>query len=153
MRPTLRERLLSGATIDWETGCWNWSRSTFNSKGGPYGKICREGRAIGTHVAAYELLVGPVPEGRELDHLCRNTLCLNPAHLAPKTHRQNVLCGTSPAAVNARKTHCEHGHEFDLLNTHWLRDGRRSCRACDRDRHRAWRRKRRARPEPIAAAA
>jgi hypothetical protein len=129
---------MARAIINPDTGCWEWSGSTFkHSNGGKYGKIKRDRRTVGTHVAAYEVFVGPVPDGLVVDHLCENTLCLNPAHLQPKTHRANILRGTSPAALNARKTHCKHGHEFDLINTRFRPNDRgRECRACDRQRQR-----------------
>ncbi len=102
------------------------------------------------HRAAYELYVGPIPEGLTIDHLCRNTLCVNPAHLEAVTMRENILRGTGPSAQAARKTHCLRGHPFDDGNTLFRATGKRVCRACqrvhrekrrDKDiaRHRAWR--------------
>jgi hypothetical protein len=83
------------------------------------------------HRYAYELLVGPVAEGLTLDHLCRNRLCVNPAHMEPVTLRENILRGDSPHAINARKTHCKHGHAFDEANTHHGKYGR-TCITCRR---------------------
>ncbi|MEV8638105.1 HNH endonuclease signature motif containing protein [Streptosporangium sp. NPDC051023] len=79
---------------------------------------------------AYEHFVEPIPDGWEPDHLCRVRACVNPGHLQPVTHKENVLRGESPWAVNARKTHCVHGHPFDEVNTAFTVAGYRRCRAC-----------------------
>jgi hypothetical protein len=129
-----RERLLSRAIIDWDTGCWNWSGSL--RKG--YGRIRIGDRRPPSHIAVYELLVGPIPEGLQIDHLCRNRACCNPAHLEPVTQRTNVLRGEAPTAVNAHKTHCVNGHEYDLINTYFRPSGGRDCRACQRHAQRAY---------------
>ena len=106
--------------------CWIWT-GCLNKHG--YGKISmglRGGSIRGTHVVAYELLVGNVPGGLELDHLCRVRACLNPLHLEPVTGAENMR-----RAMEAR-THCDRGHLFNEANTRWYR-GHRLCRACDRE--------------------
>jgi hypothetical protein len=109
--------------------CWLWTAAK-NDQG--YGHIkVSDGEWAYAHRLAYELLVGPIPEGLELDHLCRVRNCLNPAHLEPVTGRENVLRSTSPTAINARKTHCPRGHEYSAENTYYTpREGHRQCRAC-----------------------
>jgi len=77
---------------------------------------------------AYEYCMGPIPEGLSLDHLCRNPRCVNPDHLEPVTHRENVLRGNSPMARNARKEVCHRGHRFDYRN----KRGERICKECKR---------------------
>lgn len=120
--------------------CWPWLGSKDTSG---YGTIMWGGRRVGTHVLAYELVVGAVPEGLVIDHLCRNRACCNPAHLEPVTHRENVLRGRGPTAINARKTHCNHGHEFTPENTYLQQNGGRGCRECHRNITREWARRNR----------
>lgn len=126
--------------------CWLWMGA--RNPGG-YGLIWWEGGPRKAHRVAYELLVGPIPGGLQLDHTCHTNdlectggvtcehrACCNPAHLEPVTNRENSLRGTSFAANNARKTHCPQGHEYTPQNTYLLQ-GRRYCRACNRkDRRR-----------------
>lgn len=96
------------------------------------------GRMVLVHRWSYTHLVGEIPEGRQLDHLCRVRNCVNPAHLEPVPAKINTHRGMSPAALNLRKTHCLNGHPFDEENTRWYR-GTRNCRACQRERLRKWR--------------
>jgi hypothetical protein len=117
-------------------GCWMWTGRDFNKK--PHGSYGMwkdlTGKRRLAHRVAYELAVGPIPEGLTLDHLCRVTLCVNPAHLEAVTQGVNTLRGVGPSAVNARRSHCSHGHVFDEANTYVTPDGRRQCRACNRAR-------------------
>lgn len=115
------------------SGCWQWRGAT-SERG--YGHLF-DGvrRARPAHVIAYELAHGPVPDGKELDHLCRNPSCVNPAHLEAVTHRENMRRGLGWAGVNARKTHCAQGHAYDEANTYVCHrpDGAitRTCRLCN----------------------
>jgi hypothetical protein len=88
---------------------------------------------------AYEMLVGPVPDGLELDHLCRVPACVNPDHLEPVTHIENVRRGRS---YWAERTHCSAGHEYTRENTRITKRGR-TCRACKNETERAARRRKR----------
>lgn len=85
----------------------------------------------GAHRVAYEEIMGPVPEGLELDHLCRTRSCVNPSHLEPVTHRENMNRGD---VATRRKTHCPKGHPYDEENT-GIYNGYRNCRACARLRY------------------
>ncbi|MBO0885095.1 MAG: HNH endonuclease [Mycobacterium sp.] len=88
------------------------------------------------HRIAYTWLVGPIPEGFDLDHLCRVRSCVNPAHLEPVPRRTNLLRGRTIPAANAAKTHCPHGHPYDDTNTVRNKTGR-LCLACRRARDKA----------------
>lgn len=133
LRPAA-ERLWSNVTKEAD-GCWIWMGKEKNQWG--HGSMRVEGRKIGTHRFAYELFVGAIPSGLELDHLCRRPSCVNPAHLEPVSRRENTLRGTAVTALNARKTHCSNGHEFTPDNI-YARKGtahpQRMCRECSRNR-------------------
>lgn len=87
LRPSLADRLADRYDIDTATGCWNW-KGRPNSRG--YGRINFVGKRVFAHRAMYETLVGPIPEGLTIDHLCRNKLCVNPAHMEPVTAAENT---------------------------------------------------------------
>lgn len=152
---TLEERLWDKVELptdrglpDILSGCWLWAGATDGS--GRYGAIQAGGRVARAHRVTYELLRGGVPDGLELDHLCRVTLCVNPWHLEPVTHHENVLRGNSIQAANARKTHCPRGHPYDMQM-----GGGRWCRTCHREASREAQRRYRARkraeasPDPL----
>jgi len=121
----------SKVSIGTEGGCWFW----MGTKAGGYGRFYNpaQRRVVPAHRFAYENRIGPIPEGLTLDHLCRNRSCVNPKHLEPVTNKENVLRGEGPTAKNKRKTHCTRGHAYDEENTYIRPNGRRRCRACDRE--------------------
>jgi len=141
LKPSLEERFWSKVDKDGAIPahaphlgpCWQWTGAGSKSESDRYGRFSIAGVMLQAHRVAYEMEVGPVPTGLELDHLCRNTFCVRPSHLEPVTCRTNVLRGFGPSAVNAAKEACDHGHRFTPENTY--REGRRRrCRACARDR-------------------
>ena len=92
----------------------------------------------------YEVEVGPIPDGLELDHVkargCTSTACCNPEHLEPVTGRENKLRGDTVLAANLAKTHCPQDHPYDEVNTYVSSTGARLCRACHREKKAARRR-------------
>lgn len=132
-RIPLLDRLLSRRNIT-ERGCWEYTGSLINAGYGmtydatkkKYVKVC---------IYFYEHTVGPVPIGKILDHVCMNRACFNPAHLEPVTFRENVLRGTGPTAINARKTSCHNGHPYvEGSFKYELGDVGRRCLICQRER-------------------
>jgi hypothetical protein len=132
--------------IEWfRTGplndCWPWLGSHSNGGYGTY-------RGNPAHRGVYEALVGAIPEGMYLDHTCHNDAscpggsscphraCVNPFHLEPVSNKENILRGESPAAKNARKTHCPYGHPLDGV-IHLKDRIARRCLTCHRLRQNA----------------
>jgi hypothetical protein len=137
--PSLRKRF--EAKVDKQSspsGCWLWTASLATNG---YGQLSEDvgGKRHNhrAHRIAYLLYVGAIPDGFDLDHLCRNRCCVNPAHLEPVTRQENARRGIRGELT----THCPNGHEYTPENT-WLRsNGHRQCRACNRERARARRRR------------
>jgi hypothetical protein len=133
--PPLEDRLWARVAIARDDECWNW---TGHLNCG-YGTIFGNGRTYKVHRLAYELLVGPIPEGLVLDHLCRNTACVNPAHLEPVTIYENTRRGLQPERVaqhyaeKRAQTHCKRGHELSGDNLYLGQPGKRACRTCRRE--------------------
>lgn len=117
--------------VDKAGDCWLWT-GVRNPKG--YGRFHLGGRLLMAHRIAYELTVGPIPEGMQLDHLCRTRACVRPDHLEPVTQRVNILRGVAPSAQNAQRAECVNGHAFTPANTYTTPNGRRQCRVCIRAR-------------------
>lgn len=128
----LPARFWAKVTTDSESGCWIWVAA--NRKG--YGHFKWQGRTREAHRVAYEVLVGPVPLGLHLDHLCRNPPCVNPDHLEPVTQAENNRRKEEALGIGRYATHCAKGHEFTPDNTYWSPQVQRRCRACDVVRHR-----------------
>lgn len=130
-------------------GCWLWVGSTMKSGYGVSSlpPSSKQGLA---HRQVYEMMVGPIPIGLQLDHLCRNRGCVNPSHLEPVTIRTNVLRGIGPTAVNAAKERCRGGHSLrDPANVLTYRN-KRYCRQCHAANEKNRRRRRALLPTPSA---
>ena len=105
--------------------CWEWTGPCTEGGYGLIGAGGRHSPLLRTHRVAYELMVGPIPEGLHIDHLCRNRRCCNPAHLEPVTQAEN----NRRAAAN--HTHCPRGHELPPKTPPGVR--RPQCRTCKRE--------------------
>lgn len=106
-----------------ESGCWVW-QGRYTDQG--YAVISQANREVRVHRLTYELWCGPIPDGLELDHLCRVRPCVNPYHLEPVSHQENMRRGHW-----SLRTACKNGHLFTPDNTYTYR-GYRCCRECHR---------------------
>lgn len=119
--------------------CWVWQ----GGKSGGYGNIGTGGKggSKATHLVAYEALVGPVPQGLKVIHLCDMRTCWNPAHLTLGT-QADIAARYDTGRINRlrkdTKSHCIHGHEFTLENSGRSRDGKRFCRTCAKENGKRW---------------
>lgn len=115
--------------------CWIWIAGKTNAGYGQYhiGMAGKNRSKMGlAHRISFEAIRGQVPEGLDLDHLCRNRDCVNPDHLEPVTRGENVRRGIKGVLT----THCPQGHEYSHQNTHINKHGHRLCRTCNREKQR-----------------
>lgn len=119
-------RFLSKIDYPDDSACWVWI-GTLDTHG--YGNLRIEGTITLAHRWSFENLGGGVlVAGMVLDHLCRNTACVNPRHLEQVTQRQNIMRGDSPAIITHLTELCQRGHS--MADAMVLRNGRRYCRHC-----------------------
>lgn len=124
-------------------GCWLWSACTTSAG---YGQFTVGSRRDGSRAAvyahrwAYEQMIGPIPEGLVLDHLCRKPSCVNPQHLEAVTQRENMRRSvvsdagrSNRGAYRREKTHCPAGHPYAGDNLSQSTTGGRRCKTCRRE--------------------
>ncbi len=128
MSLSVEDRFFSKVRED-ETGCWFW---TGYPCGNGYAQIRVDRRLTMAHRWAYEYFIGDIPNGLELDHLCRTRHCVNPWHLEPVTHQVNTI------RAGLAKNHCPKDHEYTPENTGRSSAGARVCIKCRRDNGREW---------------
>lgn len=124
-------------------GCWLWTGSLSND-------------GYGAHRRVYLRLVGPIPDGLHLDHLCRNRACVNPDHLEPVTPAENIRRSVRPESMRrAPRTECSEGHPLTGENLYVppSKPTTRICRTCYNAYVRTYRAKRRAQKKAAAPSA
>lgn len=136
----LADRIHAAVLVD-DNGCWLWQRSI---KSNGYGQMGVPGAGMRyAHRISYQTFRGPIPDGLQIDHLCRVRRCVNPDHLEAVTCRENLIRGVGFVARHVAATHCPAGHPYDECNTRIGTKGERMCKRCRNDRKSRWRRQRR----------
>lgn len=123
-RPAFWQCVAIGAPDD----CWDWMPGSTL-----YGLLRIQGERVYAHRVAYELAHGQIPDGLVIDHLCRNTRCVNARHLEAVTHAVNIHRGTNPRIVAHQENRCLRGHPLEGWNAKPRADGTRQCRRCLND--------------------
>lgn len=120
------------AYVEKTNNCWLW-RGSLNNQG--YGNVRWFNKTLKAHRVAYELTYSSIPEGLDLDHLCRTRNCVNPEHLEPVTRQENILRGEGVAAEYLKRTHCKKGHEYAVTGFWvWKNSRARICKICSREK-------------------
>lgn len=127
------QRRVRMVTLVDEDGCWRRPEDAPRMPNG-YDRLSVGGQRDYLHRVSYVAWHGPIPEGKEVNHLCKKRDCGNPAHLQAATHRENMLHGDTIVSRNAAKTSCDNGHEFTTDTTRIDLHGKRHCIPCDKIR-------------------
>lgn len=123
----LKEKIEQRCEPEPMSGCWLWTGSIFAD--GRYGRMKTNGKTRYAHRLSYEAYKGAIPRGLHIDHLCRNTLCVNPSHLEACTCKENLMRSPlTEASKRSKQTHCKRGHSLDYVAPNGLR-GCKTCRA------------------------
>ncbi len=144
---TVAQRIAAFSVVDESSGCWLWNQSLYRNG---YARLSFKGKEYLAHRKSYEAHVGPIPEGKDLDHTCHDSntckggdiclhrRCVNPWHLEPVTRKVNLnrstLIGKGGGKREKEKTHCPQGHPYNTENTKVTRKAHRLCRECARIR-------------------
>lgn len=119
-----------------EGDCWIWLGGSGGHKYSWFSAGFGDGELA--HRFSFRAFKGSIPENYTIDHLCRNRSCTNPRHLEAVTHQENLLRGVGIAAINAKKTHCNKGHEFTKENLLNKSNGSRCCKICSREHNKKY---------------
>lgn len=147
----LRHRLWRNI-IEAPSGCWIWmGRLDKDGYGRTHVGSITAGnlRTRAAHRVVYEEYVGSIPEGLQIDHLCRIRRCVNPRHLQPVTSRINTLRGNSVGATARQTGHCKRLHPLSGDNLMLTDRGHRHCKTCQRMKQREWQRAHAKGPRPV----
>jgi hypothetical protein len=117
-----------------QNGCWLWKggHSIENNQRRPYGRFKIKGKYVFAHRFSFQMKYGEIPKDKVLDHICNNTMCVNPDHLQIVTIKENILKGNGFGAINKRKEFCPKGHPLKEGNlVSWaLKQNKRLCLTC-----------------------
>lgn len=138
----LRDRIAKYTHVNPDTGCHEWTAGTDQDG---YSQTSIGGRTVRAHRVAYEMAKGPIPEGLQIDHLCRVRHCVNPGHLEAVTQQENIRRGEAGQHMRREGNECPSGHPMEGSNLYVEPTGRRRCRECGREKVRRYRERNRGR--------
>lgn len=129
-RRPAKERFMSKFRVNPEIGCHEWTACKGKDGYGRFNTGGKHGPVVRAHKFSYETFKGPIPDGLQIDHLCRNRICCNPDHLEAVTQQENIRRGDGGKHMR-EKTHCPKGHPYSGANLYIEPStGRRRCQVC-----------------------